>query len=97
VWLDPKVLVAALRKRTHGGVSTDVFDPIDRTLESMYRAIRRGEEPLLTNAAWALQALLEDHPAAIADALSEMLDGEKLTEDARAIVDALIDEASELA
>lgn len=56
--LEPGARVAAARKRRPDGRSGPVLEPFSEALDGIFRSLRKGKEPLLSNAALTAQALL---------------------------------------
>ncbi|MDB4943296.1 MAG: hypothetical protein JWP97_2830 [Labilithrix sp.] len=94
--LDPDAREAAVRARSPGGISGEVLRAGDaaalaRALDGMTRALRKAKEPLATNAAWALQSLIEDHTSLVRPRLEELALAPSAEEERRELVGALLD------
>lgn len=56
--LEPGARVAVARTRSSDGRSGPVLEPFPAALDGIFRSLRKGKEPLLSNAALTAQALL---------------------------------------
>ena len=92
---DPEARPALVAARCKTGITNDALSPLDGTIAGISRAIRKAKAPILDDAAWALEALVEDHPEEVRACLQELVLLEGLTEDRLEIVGALVDATNE--
>jgi hypothetical protein len=88
----PSAREAVVRARAVGGVSGEVLSPPERALAGIGRALRKANEPLASNAAWAMQSLMREHHALVRARLEELVLTKDLSDDRRELLGALVDE-----
>lgn len=89
--LDPEARHAAVLARAKDGVTRDVLTPIEGAFVGLARALRKAKEPLLSSAAWVLDAQIPIHTPQARDLLRELALTEGLTDDRREVLGALVD------
>ena len=90
--LGPSAREAAVRARAPDGVSVEVLSSPERALPGICRVLRKGNEPLASNAAWTMQSLMRDHHALVRARLEELVLTNDLSDDRRELLGALVDE-----
>lgn len=68
-----------------------MLTPIDGAFQGLARALRKAKEPLLSSAAWVLDAQIPIHTRQARDLLRELALTEGLTDDRREVLGALVD------
>ncbi len=91
--LAPEQRAAAVhaRARAEGGVTGAVLTPVERALDGLCRSLRKAKEPLLSDAAWALQSLVAAHPEPVRERLQELVLADGLSEERLEVLGALVD------
>lgn len=94
--LDPADREATVRARSPEGLTRGVLTPIVRALDGMFRSLRKAKEPLSSNAAWAMQAMMNEHLSLVRERLQDLTLVENLSEDRAELVGALVDSLNPL-
>lgn len=95
--LAPQACEDAIRSRSKDGRCIDVLQPPNTAISGMCRALHEAKEPLLSNAAWALQFMMKEHSDLVTTGLQQVAYNEKLPDDRLDITLQLADMVNNLA